>query len=125
MKHRNVIARSLVLAGALAATATVAGSASARPSWGPSYEHVSTCVQTGVAPGNGYRDMNVRFERMREMPRRVAAGPGNGYRGVLVRLPYQASAPGPGYRDALVRFDGMSSHGNAIATGRCPNLSVW
>ncbi len=126
MKHRNVIARSLVLAGVLSAAATVAGSASARGiSWGPSYEHTSTCVEAGVAPGNGYRDMSVRFSKLREVPREVAVAPGNGYRGVAVRFPYRATAAGPGYRDALVRFEGMDSHGNAIATGRCPNFDVW
>jgi hypothetical protein len=135
MKHRNLIARSFVLAGAFAASGTVAGSASAGGiSWGPSYEHSSTCVQTAVAPGDGYRDMNVRFdalrdprrgERLREVPREVAVASGDGYRDAMARYPYQSTSGGPGYRDALVRFDGMDSHGNAIATVKCPNLRVW
>jgi hypothetical protein len=134
MKHRNVIARSFVLAGAVAASATVAGSASARGiSWAASYEHTSTCVETAVAPGNGYRDMSVRFETLRdpqredlrENARAVAVAPGDGYRDAMARYPYQSTSGGPGYRDALVRFDGMDSHGNAIATVKCPNLRVW
>jgi hypothetical protein len=137
MKHRNVIARSFVVAGALAASLGVAGSASARGiSWGPSYERSSTCVQTAVAPGNGYRDMSVRFaelrpsrgERSREVPREVAVAPGDGYRDSMVamaRYPYRSTSGGPGYRDALVRFDGMDAHGNAIATVSCPNLRVY
>jgi hypothetical protein len=130
MKHRNVIARSFVVAGALAASLGVAGSASARDT----YERSSMCVQTAVAPGNGYRDMSVRFDalRAREQGERVHAvpsaggvAPGNGYRGVLARFPYPATSGGPGYRDALVRFDGMDSHGNAIATVVCPNLRIY
>jgi hypothetical protein len=135
MKHRNVIARSFVLAGALAASATVAGSASAHGiSWGPSYERSSTCVQTAVAPGNGYRDMSVRFDALRDsrrgekvhpIPEQVAVAPGDGYRDAMARYPYQSTSGGPGYRDALVRFDGMESHGNAIATVSCPNLRIY
>ena len=135
MKHRNVIARSFVLASALAASLGVAGSASARGiSWGPSYEHSSKCVETAVAPGNGYRDMGVRFAKIRAserdgeraIPTEVAVAPGNGYRGILIRIPYPTTTSGgPGYRDALVRFDGMDSHGNAIATASCPNLRIY
>ena len=126
MKHRNVIARSFMVVGALAASLGVAGSASARgSSWGPSYERSSTCVQTAVAPGNGYRDMSVRFDRLREVPREVAVARGDGYRDSMARYPYRSTSGGPGYRDALVRFDGMDAHGNAIATAACPNLRVY
>lgn len=122
MKHRNGIARSVRFATALAALATVAGSASAETSsYGPWREHAGACARGGEAPGSGYRDMAVRFEKLGDrgthrIASQVGVAPGEGYRGIRERYTQPWGAPGSGYRDMAVRFDKMKGG----ATGKCP-----